>query len=126
MTKEKLKDLLLLVKQFDGNLTLSYIPKSKIYSVEEVYNLYYSGWNKIEIGLYYNSCEECIEMSNSNIDIIVDKIYDKLTDSVGEFIIPALNNLGLDDVYLKYFDREPELFIKFQEEVLRLKQQKQC
>ena len=125
MTKKKIKDLVKLVREFDGVLTLNFIPESTIYSTEELNGLYYGGWTHMEIGKYYRNSGECIEITDSNINKIVDKICDCLSDNVGECILKALKNMELDDVNLKYFDREPKLLKKFQKEVLRLKKLKQ-
>ena len=120
-SKEELRQVINLVREFKGSLTLSYIPQSKMQTPEKVYSLYYGGWNKIEIDDFYRNGKDFIEISESNIDEIIDKVYDCLSDNIGNCIMDALTNLELDDTDLKYFDRDPELFKKFQDEVLRLK-----
>ena len=119
--KDEIKEMIRLIRQFNGQASFSFIPSKKIYSTEDLYGLYYGGWNKIEVGKYFRSGSDFFEIDDSNIDEIVDKIYKKLSDDVGECILKALENLGMDDCNLKYFDRDEAELKKFQEEVLRLK-----
>lgn len=124
MEKDKLKELIKLVQQFKGYLTLSYIPSSVLDSTKKVYGIYYGGWTKIEIGNSYRDQGEqfsFIDITDENIDDIVDKIYKTLNDSIGNEILQAIDNLKLDTEDLKYFDRDPELFKNFKKEVRKLK-----
>ncbi|SRR6266403_1712598 len=121
ITKDKLRDAILSVRSINGMITLYHVPMKTIYSAESVYNLYYSGRNKIEIGSYFSTGREYKDVTDSNFDEIIDKIYDLLSDDVGDYIMKALDDMELEDTYLKYFDDEPELFKTFQETVLKLK-----
>lgn len=121
ITKERLKQTIELVQELQGELNLIYTPSKVLDSVKDVYNLYYSN-RKITIGSgYYNRGSEYIEFTNNNIDEIVDKIYDVIKDDISDYIMKSLENLELSIEHLKYFDREPELFKKFKDEVLKLK-----
>jgi len=123
LTKEKIKEMIQTVQEFNGMITLNYVPESTLYSTEELEGLYYSGQNKLEISKYYRTGFESKKINKDNFDEIVDDVYNKLNDNIGPHIIQALENLDLDQEgeYIKYFDREPELLKKFQEEVLKLK-----
>ena len=123
MTKEKIKNLILSVQEFQGYLTLNYFPISDLYLDEKVYNLYYSGFDKIEIGKYFTHSltGNITEITPSNIDEITDKVYNLLIQDVSWFIQPALENLKLDFEDLKYFENNTKKFKKFQNEVLKLK-----
>lgn len=121
ITKERLKQTIELVQELQGELNLIYTPSKVLDSVKDVYNLYYSN-RKITIGSgYYNRGNEYIKFTNNNIDEIVDKIYDVIKDDISDYIMKSLENLELSIEYLKYFDRELELFKKFKDEVLKLK-----
>lgn len=122
ITKDKIKSLIENVLLINGTLSINYLPETVIYSESILYNLYYTGPYSIEINRYqYLDEETSFDITNSNIDDIVDIIFNKLNDNIIIYIKEALDNLGLDDCYLKYFDDEPELFKKFQDEVLKLK-----
>ena len=122
ITKEKIKSLIENVLLINGTLTINYVPESVIYSENKLYSLYYSDSPTIEICRYQYLDEELsFDITSSNIDDIVDIIFNKLNDNISIYINEALDNLGLDDCDLKYFDDEPELFKKFQDEVLKLK-----
>lgn len=121
ISKDKLRETLLNIRELNGTITLYYVPLNTINSVKDVYGLYYSGRRKIEIGKYLSTGIEYIEITDKNSDEIVDKVYALITDDIGDFIMKALTIMKLDDVDLKYFDREPELFKTFQETVLKLK-----
>ena len=126
MKKEEIKDLVQLVRQANGVLTLAFIPQSTIFSAQELYNLYYSGWSRIEIGSkYVCGSSESIEITDENVDSIVDKIHAIMADDVGDYINKALTNLGMDDTQVKYFksEGEEENLKKFQDEVLKLKEE---
>lgn len=128
MKKEEIKDLVQLVRQANGVLTLAFIPQSTIFSTQELYNLYYSGWSRIEIGSkYVCGSSESIEITDENVDSIVDKIHAIMADDVGDYIHKALTNLGMDDTQIKYFKSEGEEekvnLKKFQDEVLKLKEE---
>lgn len=122
ITKEKIKSLIENVLLVNGTLTINYLSESVIYSEQKLYNLYYGGLPNMEINRYqYLDEESSFDITNSNIDDIIDIIFNKLNDDISIYINEALDNLGLDDCDLKYFDDEPELFKKFQDEVLKLK-----
>ena len=123
MDKNKIKELITLVRQFNGFLTLSYTPSSVLKSTKSLYGIYYGGWSKIEIGEYYTNRGEHIEITDANVDEIAEKIYNVLSDCVGYEIMQALDNLKLDAEDLKYFDRDLELFKKYKKEVRRLKKE---
>lgn len=121
ISKSKIKNLITLVQEFNGKVILSYIPESVLDSIEELHNLYYGGWNKIEIGKFYRSNDgNLIEIKESNIDKIVDEIYYKLSYDIGNEILKALENLNYEAEDLKYFDRSPDTYEKFRKEVHRL------
>ena len=124
MNKDKIKNLVEAVREFDGSLSLGYVPESVIHSTEEVYGLYYSGWAKMELGKNYfrTSTTETVKVTDDNVDEIVDTIHKLLVDNIGDFIMKALENLNLEDTDLKYFDRDLELYMKFKQEVSRLKE----
>ena len=124
MEKREIRDLILLVKKYNGYLTLSYIPASEIKTTSKAASLYYGGWAKIEIGhSYRNFCGgvSIDELNSETMDKAVDDIYTCLNESIGEHIGQALTNLNLDYEDLKYFDRDPELYKKFKAEVRKLK-----
>jgi hypothetical protein len=122
MEKIRIKELIKIVQEFHGSVRLTYIPQSVIDSTEKLHELYYSGWYELGIGKFYNNNRtELVEITDSNIDEIVDEIYECLSNSVGNEIFKALDNLKLDTEDIKYFDRDPELFEKFKKEVLKLK-----
>jgi hypothetical protein len=122
--KIKIKELIKSVRDFNGYLELNYVPSSTLKSTEELASLYYSGARKISLGECYHNGREFVDITESNIDEIVDKVYNTLMDNITYEINQALENLELGDTYIKYFDREPEMYNKFQKEVLRLKELK--
>ena len=125
MEKQEIRDLILLVQKYNGYLTLSYIPQNKIKTPEDTYGLYYGGWTKIEIDKSYRNFGSGVDINDLNsktIDKAIDDIYTSLNESIGKHIGQALTNLNLDYEDLKYFDRDLELFKKFQDEVRKLKE----
>ena len=125
VSKKEIKQMITTVRKCNGSLTLSYLPCKTVNSTHALYELYYGGWNKIEIGKYFRSSEHLeIKITDENLDNIVDKIYRLLSNCIGDFIIQAMDNLKLHNNELKYFDREPETYAKFKKEVLRLKKEK--
>lgn len=127
MKKEEIKNLVQLVSQANGLLTLAFIPQSTLFSTKELYNLYYSGWSRMEIGKNFVCGSESVEITDESLDSVVDKIHAIMADDVGDYINKALINLGMDDTQLKYFehdgDEEKENLKKFQDEVLKLKEE---
>lgn len=124
MDKEKLKQMIDLVIELNGSLTLSYIPPYKIETPEEAYGIYYSGWNRIEISKnYYMVAGRSGEIKDIGIEKLVDNVYELLDTCVGNCIMKALDNFDLDAEVLKYFDRDEDLYNKFKTEVKRLKSQ---
>ncbi len=121
ISKEKLKEMIVGIRELNGLLTLGHIPRNYIYSARRMYEIYYSGKDKIEVGKYFENGAESILIKNENLDEIVDKIYVLLIDDIGKQIGEAIDIMKLHDNELKYFDREPEQFKKFQEIVLKLK-----
>ena len=123
ITKEKLKQTIELIIELNGSLTLSYVPSSDLKNPKGPYGWYYGGSNKIEISREFYRAGRLFERIEDlgGVDFVVDDCYKLLTDSVHDYIFPALNNLGLDDTDLKYFDRDKELFKKFKNEINRLK-----
>jgi hypothetical protein len=122
-SKEQIKQTLEMVFNLNGSLTISYIPSSRI-TPEGCYNLYYGGRYKMEIYPEYyrdGSCNLETYEDLGGIDAVIDRIYNNLEDNIGDFIIPALDNLKLDDSDLKYFDRDLDLFNKFKQEINKLK-----
>ena len=123
VNKEELKQLILLNLKFQGELKLSYIPESVIHDIEECGSLYYGGWRRIELGQSYHRKGEFVDITDDNIDTIVDEIYDVLSNSIGNEILQALENLEWEAEELKYFDRDKKAYNKFKKEVLRLKEE---
>jgi hypothetical protein len=125
ISREKIFQSVELVRELNGSLSLSYIPSSVLDSSKSVGELYYGGWTKMEVSKTYFNDYGGLDGKIDKIGLnrIIDHIYDRLQDSIGPFIMKALENLNLDDSDLKYFDRDPQLFKRFQEEVLKLKSQ---
>jgi hypothetical protein len=128
--KEEIKTLINLVRKFHSEFKIHYIPLKTIYSAEKLYDLYYGGAYTIIISSkcvsYYKTDDwHRVDITNSNIDKIADRIYNLLSDNVQDDIVKAIENLGKEGEILKYFDRDKKLFKKFQAEVLRLKDAKQ-
>jgi len=124
ITKEDIKSLINLILKFDGEATLSHIPKDTINSTLKLYELYYGGWSKISIGKYCRyEGKNSFEVTNENINSVVDDIYKLLKECVGNEIFIALDYLDLEPEELKYMDREKETYTKFKKEVRRIKKE---
>jgi len=129
MTKKELKEAILLVSKI-GVLELSGLSINDIDTPKKCYNLYYGGGGtKIRIWKEYdnyNSKLNHVKITEETIDKIVDEVYECVTYNIHALIKQALLNIGEDGEYetLKYFDRDEKLFIKFKEEVLKLKKEK--
>lgn len=124
VTKEELKKTIDLITKLKGSLTLSYLPVSKIETPKDCYNLYYGGFCKMEIypELYRDgSCNISTYEELGGVDVVIDRIYSNIKDDISPYIMTALNNIGGDDTTIKYFESEPEMYQKFKNEVLRLK-----
>ena len=124
ITKEQLKQTIELVFLLKGQLTLSYLPSSIIETTEGCYNLYYGGYKKMEIHPEYyrdGSCSLSTYKELGGVDAVIDRIYQNIQDDISSYIMTALNNIGADDTTVKYFDREPELYERFKNEVYKLK-----
>jgi hypothetical protein len=121
MTKDKIKQLININKEFNGQITLKYVHESSIYSTEEMSCLYYGHVNKMIIDNYYTNDSVRIEITTESINGIVDIIYEHLSNNVYQYILQTIKNLNLADEDLKYFDTTHNLFVKFQQEVIRLK-----
>lgn len=113
-----------MIRELGGEVTLHYVPEDVLDSPERLYELYYGGPNRIEIGRRYyrnSGCANLTEITDGNLEGIVDQIAQCLEGDVGPQIQEALRNFGKEGELLKYFDREPELLHKFRGEVLKLK-----
>ena len=128
ISKEKLKDVILTVSQIGGTLKFMCVLLKYLQTPEEWYNFYY-GSGVIDICIYntYDNPYSILDrskISNDNIDAIVDDVYEYLISDVYPLIKQALINIGEGGEFetLKYFGRNKELFIKFQNELLKLSQ----
>ena len=75
VSKEKLKQALILVKDLNGALSLMYIPKMSLYSTKALKDLYYDGVKKIEAGVYLNGNPNFIKLTDSSFtDIHFSKV----------------------------------------------------
>ncbi len=123
MTKEEIKSLLELLKKSNGELTIKYIPESTLYDTKELYDLYYGGSKKIIISgnHFMKNYGEITDITESNLDEIVDKIYDIMIDNISGHIFKVFKNLHWEFEELKYFDHDKKTYNKFKKEVLKLK-----
>src|ERR1035437_3029405 len=99
MELEELKQTILSVIKLKGVLTLNYVPSEYLDSTKQLYGLYYSGSNKIEIGEYYICDRDYGEVKDDNIDEIVSEIYNKLNNNIKDAISDALDNLEMETEY---------------------------
>jgi len=125
MTKEELKQSILLIRKNGGELNFNYIPSEYLNDTQELYELYYGGSPKIKIGEKYYVYEgDYIEITEDNLEEVINKIYDVLNDSIKDEFHQAFENFEWEYEELKYFDDEEENYQKFKDEVLRLKNEK--
>jgi hypothetical protein len=124
MTKEEIRQTIALIRKNGGELKLNYIPSEYLNDTEELCGLYYGGSPNIEIGKYYRNYSEFIEITDDNLEEVINKIYDVLTDSIKDEFHQAFKNFEWAYEELKYFDDEKENYQKFKDEVLRLKNEK--
>ncbi len=125
MNKEELKQLIQLNRKIGGYLTLNYFSLSDLNSTKELYDIYYSGFRKIEIGLFYRNLDgKSILIKDDNIDDIVEDLYNLLLINISNEILLAFKNFGWEFEELKYFDGDKKSYNKFKKEVLRLKELK--
>lgn len=129
MNKQELKNLIHLIGKFDGEFTVYCIPSSYLYDVERLYGLYYGGLKKIVIGkklLFIGN--QSFKFEDNDIDDIVEKLHELLSDDIKKHITDALYELEIPDEYLKYFDREEmkEKYEDFKNKVLELKNKDKC
>jgi hypothetical protein len=124
MKKQDIKNLIELICKFDGEFTLYYIPSSYLYDTKRLYSLYYGGLEKIVIRKnFLYILNQFFEFEDNDIDDVVEKLYEILSDDINEYINNALLELEMPDEYLKYFDRDgmKEKYEKFKNKVLELK-----
>jgi hypothetical protein len=125
ITREELKETIKSVKKIGGHLKLQYIPKTDLNSTQRLNELYYGGQRKIEIGKFYHNywskMGDFVEITDNNFEAILDEVYLAMKNNIASCLFQAMENMGLDDTDLKYFDRNLELYKKFKAEVLKLK-----
>ena len=124
--KQELKRTILLVSKIGGELKLKGISINSIDTPEKCYNLYYVGsGTNITIWKCYDNYESKlnhVEITEDNIDQIVDEVYSCVSGNIHSYIKQALINIGEDGEFetLKYFKRDLELFDKFKNEIYKL------
>lgn len=123
-TKQEIKDLILSVQKFGGEYTFKYVKLNDIYDTKKMNDIYYGGCKTVRICEYYTKLGFSDTITDKNIGIIVDDMYNVLKDNIFHLISVALENLELFDEELKYFDREDykENYEDFKAEVIRLKE----
>lgn len=131
LDKNELKKTILFVSKIGGELKLRGLSINGISTPEKCYNLYYGGGSVTSITIWkcyenYDSKLNHVEITDENIDQIVDEVYSCLSSNINDIIEKALINIGESGEFetLKYFDRDIELFNKFKEEVKRLSDEK--
>ena len=120
VNKEKLKKAILLAKELNGTLSLMHIPKINLYSTKDLSDLYYEGVKKVETGVYLNGNPNFIQLTNTNLDEVVDKVYVIMQNDIHTHVLQALKNLNWKVEEIKNFEYTPEKYKQFQEEVLKL------
>lgn len=121
-SKEEILNILNIIRNINGSLTVYYIPESYIYDTKKCYDLYYSGANKFIIDKkYFEYNSEFIEITDNNLNKIVDKIIDILKNDIYEYLHKAVSNLKLEYEDFKYFENNKKTHKKFINEVLKLK-----
>ena len=123
--KSELMHLIKLNRKFESSLKLFYIPESSIIDEESTASIYYSGWTPIEISSYYILKGDFIEIDDDNIDIVVDDIFSKLDECIGESIREYMRHKEIpSDSYefIKNFDGDKESFKEFKKLVFKFKE----
>ncbi len=124
MTREDIRSIIEFTSKNGGSYTCTYIPKEEL-TPDNCESLYYGGASEIRINSNgFSIRHECVTMDEVGIDKAIEKIYDILKDNIGAELHQAMKNLQWEYEELKYFDRHPENFEKFKNEINRLRRDK--
>lgn len=120
-TIDDIKTQLRLCLKYGTHVEIMYIPEFVLNDPRELYGVYYGGSYRMTLGKYSRIKFTSITLTETNLDEVAASAMRELDNDVSEYIIESLNNLGWDDVEIKYLENDEEKYKQFLDEVNRLR-----